>query len=518
MEPITILALLLGALLGGGAAAFFFLRRAHPAADELQRLRGDNEVLTRELAVAAALAQAAQGQLVDLEERRRVSAADANAARSELGDAKATCAKLEQRTADYARKEAEISQLRETIATTQDALSAQARRVAVLEIQIQDDQRLAEDKLKTLHLAKAEMEATFKGIAAQVLQQNTEKFETNTKLRLGEMLQPLGERIKEFEAKVQDTHKRDIEDRSVLHAEIKRVVSASQKLDQDAVNLTKALKGDTQVQGAWGEVVLERILEQSGLREGTEYVRQESLKDDNDRRQRPDVIVHLPGQRDVIVDAKMSLTAYEAYCVSMNEDDRSGLLARHIESVRAHVKELSDKEYWRLSQVHTTDFVLMFIPVEPAFIEALRHDPSLFEYAFQKRIVLTSPTTLLAVLKTIEHAWHVERHNESAREIVRQAGALYDKLRGFVTDLQDVGARLGQAQVAYNGALGKLSTGKGNVISRAERLRALGVKVKAPLPQDLIDHEPSLHAAELVGDAVRDDGVLGSTDGMGTVV
>lgn len=465
--------------------------RARHAA-ELDELRRERAALEQELVASRTTLSERQRQVDERDERIRAAAeqigsrdTDLETARRELVDLGASSARLEQRAADYAAREAEIAELRAVLTAAQETIGEKVSRIAGLEQQIEGDRRLHDEKVKTIEAARIELAETFKGVAAQVLEQNTDKFESTTKLRLGELLQPLGSQLKAFETMVQDTHNRDTAERSSLQAAIGQVVSMSQKLNDGAANLTKALKGDAQVQGTWGEVVLERVLEQSGLREGFEYVRQESFTDEDAGRLRPDVVVHLPGGRHVVVDSKVSLKAYEAYCSAATDEERTEWLKRHVESVRDHVKRLSDKEYWRLRQIETPDFVLMFVPIEPAFIEALRNDSALFETAFQQRIVLTSPTTLLAVLKTIEHAWHVERYNQNAQEIVRQAGRLYDKLRGFVEDLQNVGQRLSQAQTAYDDALGKLSTGKGNVLRSAERLLDLGVKVKKALPAEL---------------------------------
>ena len=265
------------------------------------------------------------------------------------------------------------------------------------------------------------------------------------------------------------------------------MLALSQRIDQDALNLTRALTGDRRVQGAWGELILERILEQSGLREGVEYRKQVPLSDDEGRRLRPDVIVQLPGARSVVVDAKVSLTAYHEYIGAADEGEAAAATARHLASIRNHMRLLSEKSYWQANGLQSGDYVLMFVAVESALAHALRNDPGLFEEAFQQQIILTSPSTLLATLRTIEHTWRVERQSETARKIVEQAGKLYDKIENFVDDLQEVGTRLKQAQSAYDGALGKLSTGRGNLFRQAEKLRSLGVKVKKELPRELVD-------------------------------
>jgi DNA recombination protein RmuC len=254
---------------------------------------------------------------------------------------------------------------------------------------------------------------------------------------------------------------------------------------------------------------VECALEQCGLREGIEYERQLTVSDDEGKRLRPDVVVHLPGARSVVVDAKVLLTAYDEYVSASDEAEAQDALARHLTSVRSHIKQLSDKGYWQANALSGGDYVLMFVAVESAMARALRSDPALFEEAFRHHVILTSPSTLLATLRTIEHTWRVERQNETARIIVSEAGKLYDKFESFVDDLQDVGARLRQAQTAYDGALGKLSTGRDNLVRKAEKLRSLGLKVKKELPTELVDGAVAGMLADAsAGEAMEDSRVL----------
>jgi DNA recombination protein RmuC len=258
---------------------------------------------------------------------------------------------------------------------------------------------------------------------------------------------------------------------------------ASKKLDQEAVNLTRALKGGSQTQGAWGEITLERILEASGMREGIEYERQTSFTSEEGGRLRPDVIVRLPGGRCVVLDAKVSLVAYTDHVTATGDGEAAEAMRRHMSAVRTQIKNLADKEYWRINRLDTGDYVLMFLPIESAFADTIRQDGSLFEEAFRQNVVLTSPSTLLATLRTIEHAWRVERQNESARAIVEQAGKLYDKFCGFVEDMDKIGSRLRQAQESYDGARRKLIDGKGNLVRQADQLRGMGIKTRKALPK-----------------------------------
>lgn len=503
MNTLVIGFLVCVAVVGVSLLILSFSRRAQSAVAREQATSVELEASRRALAVEQATGAAQRDRISessaardaavrDLEQLRTKLEARLEEAQSrfdemrkELTASKETCAGLVQRTADYSKRDEEAAQLRVELDASRRAMGEAGQEIATLETKLAEERRAAADKLETLKEASAQLEERFKGIAAQVLEQNREKFESTTKVSLGELLQPLGVRIKEFEQKVEATHLRDTTDRVALHAELQRLAGLGQQMNQDAVKLTKALRGDSQVQGAWGEVILNRLLEQSGLQPGREYECQTSFETEDGDRLRPDVIVHLPGKRDVVIDAKLSITAYEEYSSATDDGARAEALQRHLDSVRAHVKKLSGKAYWSLGALHTPDFVLMFVPLESAFIEAMRNDTSLFEYAFSKRVLITSPTTLLAMLRTIEHTWRLERQNENAREIVATAVKLYEKLTGFVADLQTVGTQLTRAQGAYEDAMGKLRTGKGNLIGRAERLRELGVKPRKLLPASL---------------------------------
>ncbi|MFI5306723.1 MAG: DNA recombination protein RmuC, partial [Polyangiales bacterium] len=422
-----------------------------------------------------------------LTERFTQTSATLEQQRAALNESMSTCAKLEQRATNYAQREAEIADLRAQLVTSRAEIADKVSELAVLSEQLEGEKRIADERQKMLETSKQQQEETLKGIAAQVLQQNTEKFETNTKVCLTGLLAPLAEQIKEHKARVEDAHKRDIEDRSALRAELQQMVMASKKLDQEAVNLTRALKGGSQVQGAWGEITLERILEQSGMRDGVEFERQTTFVGDDNQRLRPDVVVRLPGGRSVVVDSKVSLVAYSEFVTATDDESAADAMRRHMTAVRAQIKDLADKEYWRINSLDTGDYVLMFLPIESAFADTVRQDGGLFEEAFRNNVVLAAPSTLLATLRTIEHSWRVERQNETARAVVEQAGKLYDKFCGFVEDLEKVGTRLRLTQESYDGAMRKLSTGRGNLVRQADQLRSLGLKTRRALPSRLDD-------------------------------
>jgi DNA recombination protein RmuC len=326
----------------------------------------------------------------------------------------------------------------------------------------------------------------FKNLANEILEEKSKKFTDQNKLNLGEILNPLKEKIVEFEKKVEQTNKENIERNTSLKEQILSLKELNQKITKDAENLTRALKGESKTQGSWGEFILESILEKSGLMKGREYSVQESFNTGEGRLQ-PDVIIKLPDQKTIIIDSKVSLVAYERFVSAENDLDRQKLLQEHIASVRKHTKELSAKNYQQLYEIGSLDFVLLFMPVEPAFGLAVQHDDQLFLDAYEKNIVIVSPTTLIATLRTIASIWRQEYQNRNAMEIARQGGLLYDKFKSFTDDLVKVGDNLKQTRKSYEAAMNKLAEGKDNLIRKTERLRELGAKVSKTMDQRLLD-------------------------------
>jgi DNA recombination protein RmuC len=349
------------------------------------------------------------------------------------------------------------------------------------------ERRQADEKLKLLAEAKEVLAEQFQNLANRIFEEKGEKLVQQNVANLDSLLKPLGERLKEFQVRVEETYDKESKQRFSLQSEIHKLVEANARMSVDALSLVNALKGDSRTQGAWGEVVLERVLEASGLQRGREYDLQVSLGAAEGGKGRPDVIIRLPENKHVVVDSKVSLTAYEAYTRADDEGAAKRELARHIESLRAHVKGLAEKNYQSLYGIRTPDFVLMFVPVEPAFALALRERHELFEDAFSRNVMIVSPTTLLISLRTIASIWRYEYQNRNAQELVRQCTALYDKFVGFVTDLEDIGKRLKAAQSSYDDAYGKLATGKGNLVRQVERIRELGLKPARTLPGHLTE-------------------------------
>jgi len=327
----------------------------------------------------------------------------------------------------------------------------------------------------------------FENLANSILEEKSRRFTDQNKENLDTILNPLKEKISDFERKVNDIYISDTKDRAALAEQIKQLHELNRMMSEDANNLTRALKGDTKTQGNWGEFILENILDKSGLVKGREFTIQETLRNEEGEMLRPDVIVKLPEEKSIIIDSKVSITAYEAYCSADNDDIREKNLNEHLSSIRKHLKELSPKDYQNLYGLQSLDFVLMFIPIEPAFALAVQNDQSLFYDAFEKNIVIVSPSTLLATLRTISSIWKQEKQNKNALEIAKKSGDLYDKLASFVEDLIKVGQRMDDAKKSYEDAMKKLSAGKGNIITRAENLKLMGAKASKSIDQRIVD-------------------------------
>nr|WP_321244080.1 DNA recombination protein RmuC [uncultured Psychroserpens sp.] len=325
----------------------------------------------------------------------------------------------------------------------------------------------------------------FELLATKILDEKSEKFTLQNKENIKNILNPLQEKIQLFEKKVDDTQKESISMHSSLKEQLLGLKDLNQQMTKEATNLTRALKGDSKMQGNWGELVLERVLEKSGLEKDREYYVQQSFTLPDGSRVLPDVVLHLPDSKKMIIDSKVSLTDYERY-VNAEDDDREMYLKAHINSIRKHVDQLSEKKYEDLYDIESPDFVLMFIPIEPAFAVAINQDNSIYNKAFEKNIVIVTPSTLLATLRTIDTMWNNEKQQRNAIEIARQAGALYDKFEGLVKDLTGVGKKIDAAKSDYSSAMNKLVEGKGNLVTSVQKLKTLGAKAKKALPEAII--------------------------------
>jgi len=440
-----ILLLLIGILAGFGLGFLFFKLRGSAApvdTSQIQLMTSENSILKIE-----------NGRI---EERARHLQVDLQSANERLDMERG---KLMQLTH-------ELSSVRTINDNLSDKLNEQKQEVEQLQ-----------EKFKT----------EFKNIANELLEDKSKRFTEQNQLKLGEILKPLNERIKSFEERVENTHKESLERNAGLVQQILGLKDLNQQMSTEARNLTRALKGDNKAQGNWGEVILERVLEKSGLMRDREYVVQESVTTEDGRRLQPDVVIKLPENKNLVVDSKVSLIDYERFSSCETDEERVLYLKSHIRSIRAHIKGLSEKNYHQLYGAGSPDFVLLFVPIEPAFTLAVQHDPDLFNEAFEKNIVIVSTSTLLATLRTITSIWRQENQTKNAMEIARQAGAMYDKFEGFVQDLIKVGKQIDLAKDGYGEAMKKLYEGRGNLVNSAQKLKDLGAKASKNLPQGLID-------------------------------
>ncbi|MEH0874478.1 DNA recombination protein RmuC [Pectobacterium cacticida] len=382
---------------------------------------------------------------------------------------------------------AECVQLNQELRTLREINSAQEAELREVTIRLEETRMAAEEKQRLLVNSEQRLTTQFENLANRIFEQSGRKVDEQNKQSLDKLLVPLREQLDGFRRQVQDSFGAEARERHTLVHEIRNLQQLNAQMAREAINLTKALKGDNKTQGNWGEVVLSRVLEASGLREGYEYQTQVSVQTGANNRLQPDVIVRLPQGKDVVIDAKMSLVAYERYFNSDDDTERHAALNEHLLSVRSHIRQLSSKDYQQLPGLRSLDYVLMFIPVEPAFLVAIDRQPELINEALKHNIMLVSPTTLLVALRTINNLWRYEQQSRNAQHIAEKASRLYDKLRLFVDDMAALGQSLDKAQGTYRQAMNKLSSGRGNLIGQAEGFRALGVEIKRPISPSLAE-------------------------------
>lgn len=381
---------------------------------------------------------------------------------------------LQQSSLDKNLAETKLSEANITIATWQQRYSGL-------------EQKLNEQKTE-LEQLQERFKNDFKVLAQEILEKNSATFKEQNKEQIGSILSPFKEKLEAFEKKVEETYEKGKAETISLKTEVRLLSEQSAKLAKDADNLTRALKGEVKTQGNWGEVILERILEKSGLTKDSEYFVQQNLTTEDGKRFQPDVILKLPDDKNIIIDAKVTLVAYERYVSSEDVEEQKNALKQHILALKNHVKELSEKKYQSLYGIDGLDFVLLFVPIEGAFSAAIQSDQNLFQDAFDKNVVIVSTSTLLATLRTIASIWKQEKQTQNALEIARQGGDLYDKFVTFSEDLINLGKQMNTAKSTYDGAMNKLAEGRGNLINRAEKLRALGVKATKQLDQRLLNN------------------------------
>lgn len=467
---------------------------AQSSVEELQRrLDGTAASLQHSIEAKAALEQQAT-RVPGLEQQFGQAIASLNAAKDELTQLRESSGR------DVSRLSAEVVAEREALAVARrdcaDLKTGKAKAEATvadltaqlteLRTRTEAEREHAEERLKLLVEAKDTLTAQFKSLAAEILEEKSKRFAEQNQTSIGQLLEPLKTQLAEFKGKVEEVYVQEGKDRSALSEQVKQLVTLNHTLSQDAQNLTLALKGQAKTQGNWGELILERVLEASGLVKGQHYIVQDSQTREDGSRAQPDVVIELPEARKLVVDAKVSLVAYDRYVSAESDEEHALAVRQHLDSVRAHIKGLSEKRYQQLYGLQSLDFVLAFVPIEPAFMLAVTHDDQLFMDAWERSVLLVSPSTLLFVVRTVAHLWRQDAQSRNTQEIAKRGGELYDKLCGFVTDLQKVGDRLTQAKTAYDDAYSKLKGGKGNAIRQAQMLCDLGVKPSKSLPAALV--------------------------------
>jgi DNA recombination protein RmuC len=490
--------------------AWLVARRREAQAHAAGRTSRDGEiaVLAEQRSAAVARADELSRRVERFEREVETSARNL---RESAAHAAAQQARAERLESDLA----EVRRIRDGLQHRLDALSASH---AALEASSREQLQAATEKLALLDQAEQRLRDSFQNLAASILDDKAKHLREQSEQQLGGLLDPLKLQLREFRETVAQTHASDQRERGMLAQEIQSLKQLNQRISEDAINLTRALKGDSRTQGAWGELVLERVLEASGLSAGRDYETQVTFRNDDGSRPRPDVIVRLPDNKDIVVDSKVSLKAYERYVASGEDSLRSAALNEHVASLRRHVDELSARNYDDIEKLRTLDFVLLFIPVEAAFIEAVRADANLYGYALAKNISLVSPSTLLATLRTVAHLWRIEQRNVNAMEIARRAAQLHDNFALLVNELGSVGIALDKAQRAHASALRRLREGgKGSVLLQVQSLAEMGAPVKKQLsllestPAELVDDaaEPEAPAAD-VGTSAKETTASGS--------
>ncbi|QIH10089.1 DNA recombination protein RmuC [Pseudomonas sp. BIOMIG1BAC] len=476
MDLTSMLLGLAGAALPLLALAWQLQRRASSSQAELALL--EERLATAQMAQEGLLAQldASRDEVSDLSQANGLKQAEMAALGREV--------ELLQIERDNARDAAHAWSLERAAKESElRRLDAQA---ASLSAELREQQESHQQRLMDLQGSRDELRAQFAELAGKIFDEREQRFAETSQQRLGQLLDPLKERIQSFEKRVEESYQAEARERFSLAKELERLQQLNLRLSDEATNLTRALKGQ-KTQGNWGELILERVLEHAGLEKGREYQTQVSLKGPDGERFQPDVLILLPGDKQVVVDSKVSLTAYQQFVGSDDPQVAQAALKQHVLSLRNHVKGLAGKDYKRLEGLHSLDFVLLFVPIEAAFSAALQAEPNLFQEAFDRHIVIVSPTTLLATLRVIDSLWKQERQSQNAREIAERAGWLYDKFVLFIQDLDEVGNRLQQLDKAYAAARNKLTEGRGNLISRSEQLKLLGARASKSLPADLLE-------------------------------
>ncbi|MEE4242239.1 MAG: DNA recombination protein RmuC [Desulfopila sp.] len=378
-----------------------------------------------------------------------------------------------------------LLQCREENSHLQKELKNQEVRIAGLVTLLKTERKGSAEKLALLEDARESLRLQFQTLAQQIFEEKSEKFGLENRERMTSLLQPLQEQLRTFQKRIDDIQVNDVRERASLKEEIFHLRQLNQQINTEAANLTRALRGDKKMQGNWGELVLERLLEKSGLRKGEEYSVQAGYRNSSNQLQKPDVVIHLPDGKDIIIDSKASLSAWEKYVNSDDASQKQQHLKEHIHNIRRHIKDLAHKNYSAIKELDSLDFIFMFIPIDSSFITAYENDEKLYTDAYERHVIIVTPTTLLATLKTVENLWRYEHQNRNAKEIAERAGIVYDKLRGFLEEMEKIGKQLAVCTSTYDAAMNKLTKGRGNILSQAGRLTELGITVKKKIPKSI---------------------------------
>ncbi len=455
-----------------------------------QRARAEAEgrrARDAEVADAQRVAAVASTRADELAARLDTTERELAARRTEVSSQAALIARRDEAQAQAERRLAELAAIEAERARLSRALTVAETELATLRAELVAARQQAEERKRLLDDAATQLRGEFQALAGQLLDERSRAFAEQSQTQIGTLLSPLREQLDAFRRTVTETYDREARERIGLAREIADLAKLNTRLGAEAQELTRALKGDTRAQGAWGEMLLERLLEAAGLEAGVAYTLQVSASGAEGERQRPDALIHLPDQRDLIVDAKVSLVAYERYSSATDEPTRAQALKAHVGSLREHVRGLSERRYTEIAGVRTLDYVLMFVPVEAAFIEAVRADDDLYRYAMERNVALVTPATLLTTLRTVASLWANEKRHRNVEEIARRAGLLYDKFVGFVDDLQGLRKQLDQAQRAWGDAWNKLAHGRGNLVGQAEELKRLGARAQKALAAGMVE-------------------------------
>lgn len=404
--------------------------------------------------------------------------------------------KLEQAGDQHARLDGELVIEKRVSADLHEANRLLSEDQIRIEVSSKESLRAAQEKIELMQSAKEQMSAEFNNLANRIFEEKTERLMQTNKASLETTLNPLKTQLGDFRKKVEDIYDKETRDRVSLRVELEQLKNLNTQLSEDATNLTRALKGDKKIQGNWGEVVLERVLEQSGLRKGSEYETQVNLKSEDGARRLPDVIIRLPDNKDVVVDSKVSLVDYEQFVNAESDPEKEAALNRHVSAIGNHISGLSLKAYEKLEGIRSLDFVLMFIPIESAFSAAYDANPEMFMRASDKQIIIVSPTTLLVTLRTIQTIWRYEYQNRNAEKIAAQAGGIFDQFALVIESLDEVGRNIDKAKESFDYTHKRISTGRGNLVRRVKQLEELGARNKKKLPTSLDQHADDTHSLE----------------------